>query len=95
MAYLHHKPDSTVIKLALYDTKRQSLAIQFHSNTVWVYMDVAIEVYDELISAESTGAYFNKHIRNIYPSERFIVGSEWNTIREKFLGKEKEAEIQE
>lgn len=93
MAYLHHKPDSSVIKFALYDTKRESLAIQFHSNTVWVYLDVSLEVYDELISAESAGAYFNKHIRNIYASERFIIGSEWNNLREKFLGKEKEAEI--
>lgn len=91
MAYLHHQPDSSVIKHILYDIKKESLAIQFHSNTVWIYLEVPIDVYDELVSAKSSGNYFNKHIRNVYPSERFIIGSEWNILRENSVGKEKEA----
>lgn len=92
MGYLYHKPDSSVIKYAVYDIKREALAIQFQSNTVWVYLEVPIDVYDEMIAAKSTGNYFNKHIRNVYPSERFIAASDWNAIQENFFGEEKQKE---
>lgn len=67
---------SSVIKNVIYFTQYNALCIQFKSGSVWIYYDVSIEVYDELIHAHSAGTYFNKHIRDFYTSERFLYGSE-------------------
>lgn len=73
---------SSVIKRVVYDTKLSALAVQFNSESIWVYLDVPIEVYDELINAHSAGNYFNKHIRNVYESEQYMTASEWTSFKE-------------
>lgn len=84
MAFFTFKPESSsVIKFLAYDSKKEALAIQFHSDSVWIYLGVSLEVYDELISAKSVGNYFNKHIRNMYESERFAYGSQ---LKEQSIG---------
>ena len=36
---------------------------------VYRYFDVPYSVFDELMSAESKGAYFNEHVRDMYAYE--------------------------
>lgn len=80
MSYYTFKPESSsVIKILLYDIKRQCLAVQFKSNSVWVYFDVPIEVYDNFIKAPSLGNYFNLHIKNSYESSQVMTASNWTT----------------
>jgi hypothetical protein len=71
MAFLHLKlENSSVIDLVVYDTKLSALAIKFRTGSLWTYLNVPIEVYDELVTAKSAGNYFNNHIRNYYISEK-------------------------
>jgi hypothetical protein len=71
MAFIHVRlEDSSVIDLVVYDTKHSALAIKFKTGSTWAYLDVPIEVYDELTSAKSAGNYFNNHIRNYYIAEK-------------------------
>lgn len=71
MAFLHLKlENSSVIDLVVYDTKLSALAIKFKTGSLWAYLNVPIEVYDELVTAKSAGNYFNNHIRNFYISEK-------------------------
>jgi hypothetical protein len=82
MNLLHTKiVDSSVISVVIYDVEEEVLAIQFLSGSVWIYFDVSLEVYDELISAKSVGNYFNHHIRNFYASKQYLTASEWNQHR--------------
>jgi hypothetical protein len=49
-----------------YDPENQELEIEFNSGDVYVYRDVPGYVYDELLSAKSTGKYISDNIRNRY-----------------------------
>ncbi len=49
-----------------YDEKNEKLEIQFHSGGIYQYDDVAKEIYDELMNAESKGRYFMSEIRGAY-----------------------------
>jgi KTSC domain-containing protein len=42
------------------------LEIQFESGRIYQYYDVPEDVYNEMLSAESKGRYFNSHIRGKY-----------------------------
>lgn len=54
-----------------YDPTTETLTIHFLStNTTWVYQKVPADVWANLLLTNSVGAFFNKHIRNIYHCER-------------------------
>jgi hypothetical protein len=57
---------STVIDSISYDPERRELAITFKSGRTYVYDDVPIDIYEELLAADSQGAYFNHNIRDAY-----------------------------
>jgi hypothetical protein len=57
---------STAIDKIGYDEQRAELRITFKSGRTYVYDDVPIDAYEELLSAESQGAYFNHNIRDAY-----------------------------
>ena len=61
--------DSSVIASAAYDDDRMVLEIKFRTGRVYHYRDVPRTVYDELLSSESAGKYFNNVIRPRYDSE--------------------------
>ncbi len=42
------------------------LEIQFGSGRIYQYYDVPEDIYDEMLSADSKGKYFNSHIRGKY-----------------------------
>ncbi len=63
--------DSTALASAGYDPTARILEIQFvGSDSLYRYYDVPESVYQDLLSAESVGRYYNLAIRGQYPSRR-------------------------
>jgi lysyl-tRNA synthetase class 2 len=58
---------SSMIRALGYDPAASILEVEFaETGKVYQYFDVPFSVYDELMSAESLGAYFNEHIKDLY-----------------------------
>jgi len=55
---------STSLNAATYQDQRGFLELEFRSGAIYRYIGVPEQVYQELLSAESKGRYFNQHIRN-------------------------------
>jgi hypothetical protein len=62
--------DSSMIRSVGYDFPNSRLVVELHpSGRVYLYYDVPLSVYSELMAAESKGSYFNEAIRDLYPYE--------------------------
>lgn len=57
---------STAIDDVSYDSERQQLRVAFITGRIYVYHDVPIDAYVDLMNASSLGAHFNRHIRDAY-----------------------------
>ena len=64
------KVESSNIKAIGYDSETKRLRVQFASGGIYEYADVAGEVADEFMNAESAGKFFHKKIRNMYETEK-------------------------
>lgn len=62
--------ESTVIAAVGYDPSTAVLEIAFTSGDVYRYYAVPPSVHRGIMSADSAGRYFARHIRPVYPSER-------------------------
>ena len=60
--------DSSSLASVAYDVERAILQIEFRDRSVYQYIEVPQEIHHDLLQAESKGAYFNKYVRNQYPS---------------------------
>lgn len=58
---------STSLNAAIWQDQDASLELEFRSGAIYRYLGVPDQVYQELLSAESSGRYFNQHIRNRFP----------------------------
>ena len=47
-----------------------TLELEFRSGAIYRYFAVPQAVFQELIAAESKGAYFNRHVRNRFRDQR-------------------------
>ena len=59
--------ESTLLASALYDPLRRHLEIVFRSGERYRYFHVPPPCYQQLLQADSKGAYFNRYIRNHFP----------------------------
>ena len=59
--------ESTLLASALYDPLRRQLEIAFRTGPRYLYFQVPPHCYQQLLEADSKGAYFNHHIRNRFP----------------------------
>ena len=58
---------STMIRSVGFDAGSSVLEVEFvASGDVYAYYDVPLSVYDELLTADSLGAYFNEYIKDLY-----------------------------
>jgi hypothetical protein len=57
---------SSLIRRAIYDAARHTLAITFTTGRTYLYFDVPPDVHAEFAAAESRGRYFNLRIRDRY-----------------------------
>ena len=60
---------SSLLSVVAYST-RATLDLTFRTGAVYRYFGVPRPVFDQLIAAESKGAYFNRTIRNRFPYRR-------------------------
>jgi hypothetical protein len=59
--------DSTLLASALYDAATRRLHLEFRTGEQYLYFRVPPHCFQQLITAESKGAYFNRYIRNRFP----------------------------
>ena len=62
----HNAVESSFIKSIAYSRGQRVLEIEFSSGDVYQYFGVSRHRRDCLMAAESTGRYFNAHIRSKY-----------------------------
>ena len=62
--------ESTVIR-AVGHTR--VLEIEFESGRVYQYFNVPEDVFDEFLSSDSKGRYFNAHVRGKYPYQEIVL----------------------
>ena len=55
---------SSTLASALYDSARHQLELEFRSGKRYLFFRVPLPSYEELLQADSKGAYFNRCIRN-------------------------------
>ncbi len=61
---------SSHLKSVGYNEETEELEVEFQSGEVYRYLKVPPVVYEELLSAESKGKYFNSRIRGMYQVEK-------------------------
>jgi hypothetical protein len=67
-AVVYRRPvDSTLIRSVGYDLSSSVLEVEFVAGDVYEYYDVPLSIYSALMEAGSKGAYFNDHVRDMYP----------------------------
>jgi len=59
--------ESSALAQVAYDNQRAILHVEFHDGAVYQYLGVPLRIYQDLLRADSKGAYFNHHIRNPFP----------------------------
>jgi hypothetical protein len=62
--------ESETLASALYVPQRRQLELEFRSGERYLYFQVPLQCYRELLEAESKGAYFNRAIRDRFPFEK-------------------------
>jgi len=64
---MERKPvDSSNIANVGYDQDSMVLEVEFHNGSVYQYFDVPSHVYEELVSAESVGRFFNMQVKGSF-----------------------------
>ncbi len=58
---------STTLASASYDVQQSILQLEFRNGAIYQYFQVPAQVYRNLLSADSKGAYFNRWIRDRFP----------------------------
>jgi KTSC domain len=56
--------DSTVLQSVGYQDQLVLLELEFRDGTIYHYFKVSEQIFQELLRAESRGAYFNANIRH-------------------------------
>ncbi len=62
--------ESTTLAAVAYDSSTEMLRLQFRSRAIYCYFGVPSRTWQQLIMAESKGAYFNRNIRGRFPFQR-------------------------
>ena len=68
-AVKRHRLSSSVIASVGYDDRAAMLEVEFRSGEVYRYLDVDPDDADDLLGAESPGAYLNEWIKPRYRYE--------------------------
>src|SRR6266704_4523415 len=62
--------NSTGLVAATYQGHLTVLELEFRSGSIYQYFGVSGQTYQELLLAPSKGAYFNSHIRDLFPCSK-------------------------
>ena len=77
---------SASLNAATYRDQGAFLELEFRSGTIYRYLGVPAQVYDELLRAESKGRYFNQHIRNRFPYAKLDPARRSDPVGDSALG---------
>ena len=66
---------STLLQFAGYQDQLVLLELGFHDGAVYQYFNVSGQTFQELLRAESKGAYFNAHIRHCFAYAKIHCGA--------------------
>jgi hypothetical protein len=58
---------SSALANVAYDCLRSILQVTFRDGSIYQYLDVPVHVFEDLLRADSKGAYLNSHIRRRFP----------------------------
>ena len=62
---------SSLLDKVGYDPEAKVLAVQMkYSSDVYLYQNVPMDIFDDLLAADSKGAYYVKNIKGKYKTER-------------------------
>lgn len=61
-----------------YDAAAAILEVEFHNGRLYQYFEVPPRVHEELMKADSIGAYFNANIRPIYLIYKCLEAQCWS-----------------
>lgn len=61
---------SSMIASAGYDSPTRVLEIEFATGAVYQYVDVPLDLYQELLDAASQGRFFHSRIRGVFDYHR-------------------------
>jgi hypothetical protein len=67
--------ESTLLASAFYHPLQRRLEIEFRSGERYLYFQVPPICYQQLLRADSKGAYFNRCIRNRFPYQHLSQSS--------------------
>jgi hypothetical protein len=76
----------------MWDDDQNSLTVFFNTGSIWLYENIHPAHYSALMSSGSLGYYFNKYIRNCYPSQKLDSFENAFSIKEVYFGLQKEEE---
>jgi frataxin-like iron-binding protein CyaY len=62
--------DSSQIKNISYDLSSKTMQVKFSNGTMYMYVSVPPAVFGALVSAESVGSHFARHIRDAFPGTK-------------------------
>lgn len=57
---------SSNIKSVGYDSVMRILEVEFHSGSIYQYLDVPSSVHSGMVSASSCGRYFHQNVRDCF-----------------------------
>lgn len=79
MALTHHLPvESTMLVSVAYSPDRTLLDLEFRDGTLYRFFDVPETCFQQFMTADSKGAYFNHHIRNSFRHQLLTATEEQN-----------------
>jgi hypothetical protein len=62
--------DSSNIEQIGYDSDSMELHIIFKDGALYVYANVPVQIYEELLSAPSKGSYLNREVKGVYEYDK-------------------------
>ena len=66
--------ESSVLAAVAYAHRERLLYLEFRSGAIYRYFDFPVQMYEELLAADSKGQYFSWHIRDRFPYEQVRPG---------------------
>lgn len=64
--------DSSNVQSVAFDEGTETLCVRFHNGGLYSYTTVDMEVYVDLVHAESVGVYLNQAVKGVYPYTKWF-----------------------
>lgn len=62
--------DSSNVEQIGYDADNMELHVIFKDGALYVYTNVPVQIYEELLGAPSKGSYLNREVKGVYDYDK-------------------------